>query len=109
MRPARTLLVVLAMFVALRATSARADPLFDHGQNALEDQYVDGDIDEEDLVAARLGAHTGSADFHGSSWVSLVGFTKQLMSGRSDLGGMVIVGVALDRIAAGPVHHVVDP
>ncbi|HXN30401.1 MAG TPA: hypothetical protein VN894_01010 [Polyangiaceae bacterium] len=31
------------------------------------------------------------------------------MSGRNDVGGMVVVGLALDRIAAGPVHALADP
>jgi hypothetical protein len=109
MRPHLPLTLLLPSLLALRATPARADPLFDLGQDSLEDRFVDGDLDEEDLNAARLGAHTASADFHGGTWISLVGFTKQLLSGRNDLGGMVVVGVAFDRIAVGPVHHVVDP
>jgi hypothetical protein len=102
------LLVPFVAAIALSPLVARADPLFDHGQDALEDQFVDGDIDEEDVNAMRLGAHTASADFHGGTYISLVGFTKELMSGRNDLGGMVIVGIAFDRIAAGPVHRVTD-
>lgn len=109
MRPHLPLVLLLASLLSSRAAPARADPLFDLGQDSLEDQFVDGDLDEEDLVAMHMGAHTASADFHGGTWVSLVGFTKQLMSGRNDLGGMVIVGLALDRIAAGPVHHVDPP
>jgi hypothetical protein len=104
----RLLLPLVLASLLVAPAPARADPLFDHGQDALEDQFLDGDLDEEDLTAARLGAHTASADFHGSTWLSLVGFTRQLMSGRNDLGGMLIVGVAFDRIAAGPVHHVTD-
>jgi len=98
---------IIAAFAASLASStlARADPLFDHGQDRIEDQYADGDLDEEDLVAMRLGAHTPSADMHGGSWVSLVGFTRLLRSGRDDFGAIVVVGLALDRIATGPVHH----
>jgi hypothetical protein len=96
------------MASAVVPASARAQPLFDHGQDALEDQYLDGEFDEEDLAAMRLGAHTTSSDLQGGTWISLVGFTKQLMSGRDDVGGMVIVGIALDRIAAGPKHHALD-
>jgi hypothetical protein len=109
MRPPLRLLASLLPVLALAPAPARADPLFDLGQDSLEDRFVDGDLDEEDVVAMRLGAHTASADFHGGTWISVVGFTKQLMSGRNDLGGMLIVGVALDRIAAGPVHRVTDP
>ena len=87
------------------STRAHADPLFDHGQDRLEDRFNDGELDEEDLAAMRLGAHTPSLDLHGSTWLSLVGFTRMLRSGRDDFGGIVVVGIALDRIAAGPVHH----
>ena len=98
---------IIAAFAASLAssTSARADPLFDHGQDRIEDQYADGDLDEEDLVGMRLGAHTPSADMHGGSWFSLMGFTRLLRSGRNDIGAVVVVGLALDRIATGPVHH----
>jgi hypothetical protein len=98
------IIAVLASSLA-SSTLARADPLFDHGQDHIEDQYADGDLDEEDLIAMRLGAHTPSADMHGGSWVSLMGFTRLLRSGRNDLGAIVVVGLALDRIATGPVHH----
>lgn len=106
----RTLLVLLASpLVLLAAAPARADPLFDRGEDALEDAFVDGDIDEEDHVAMRLGGHTGSSDLHGQSWVSLVGIAQELLGGRREVGGFVVVGLALDRIAAGPVHRVADP
>jgi hypothetical protein len=100
----QALLVILAL-----PTRARADPLFGWGEDGLEDAFVDGDIDEEDHVAMRLGGRGASADVHGESWVSLVGFTKQLLSGRNDVGGFLVVGLALDRIAEGPVHRVTEP
>ena len=99
--------LLLAAALAL-PSSARADPLFDLGQNSLEDRFTDGDLDAEDIAAMRLGAHTAAADFHGGTWLSVVGFTKQLMSGRNDLGAMLVVGAAFDRIAAGPVHRVAE-
>jgi hypothetical protein len=95
--------------VLLIPANARADPWFDWGENALEDAFVDGDIDEEDHVALRVGAHSGVADLRGGSWISLAGFRRQLLSGRNDTGGIVVVGLALDRIAAGPVHQIADP
>jgi hypothetical protein len=96
---------------------ARADPLFGWGEDALEDRFADGDIDEDDPAAMRLaegGAgllrdRVGASDVHGQSWVSLVGFTKELLSGRRDIGGFVVVGLALDRIAAGATHRLADP
>jgi hypothetical protein len=103
------LLAALILTLTLAPVRARADPLFDHGEDALEDAFVDGDLDEEDHVAMRLGGHTGSSDVHGQSWVSVVGFTRQLLSGRNDVGGFLVVGVAFDRIATGSVHRLADP
>jgi hypothetical protein len=101
--------VTLVALVALYPRSARADPWFDFGDNALEDQYADGDFDEEDHVAMHLGGHVGSTDLHGESWVSLLGFTRQLLSGKNDVGAVLVVGLPLDRWATGPVHQLADP
>jgi hypothetical protein len=70
------------------------------------DRLEDGDIDEEDRVAIHARDARGSTDVHDESWVSLVGLRRELQSGKSDLGGMVIVGLALDRMTAGPVRRV---
>jgi hypothetical protein len=106
---ARIALIVALAIVFGRPSPARADPLFGAGENAREDAFVDGDFDEEDHVVMRLGGHVGASDLHGQSWVSLVAFGKQLRSGRSDVGGFVVVGLALDRIATGPSHRLADP
>ncbi len=113
MPPRRASILVgsLVTFVCclLRAGPARAEPWFDAGQDALEDRYADGDFDEEDHAVFRLDRRPGSSDLHGASWVSVLGFERQLLSGRNDVGGMVVVGLALDRIAAGSVHRIGDP
>ena len=105
--------VCLFAFVCLArlfgAAPARAAPWFDAEQDALEDQFADGDLDEEDHAALRLDRRPGSSDLHGASWVSVVGFERQLLSGKNDVGGIVVVGLALDRIAAGDVHRIGDP
>jgi len=87
----------------------RADPWFDLGDEVLEDPYADGDFDEEDHIAMHLGGHVGSSDVHGESWISLVGFTRELLSGRRDIGGVLVVGLPFDRLSAGPVHRLADP
>jgi len=109
--PARTIALVLAAGLLAFPAPARADPLFGWGENALEDSYLDGDFDEEDRVAMRFGGSGGheASDVHGQSWVSLVGFSRELLSGRNDVGGIVVVGLALDRIAQGPTHRFADP
>lgn len=101
--------VVAAALSTSFAPRARADPLFGWGQNALEDAYDERDFDEEDLVAARMGAFTTPLDLHGRSWVSLVGLAKWLRSGKRDYGAMVVVGLAFDRIAAGGGQSIADP
>jgi len=105
------ILLVVAAIVLLTALAprARADPLFGWGQSALEDAYDERDFDEEDLVGARTGAFTTPLDLHGQSWVSLVGLAKWLRSGKRDYGGMVVVGLAFDRIAAGSQRPIADP
>lgn len=100
--------LVTALLSLPVATPARAEPLLDLGQDPLSDRLADGDLDEEDLVAMRIGATTGSSDLHGGTWLSLAGFAKRLQSGKDDLGVVLVVGVAFDRIAAGPTHHLAD-
>jgi hypothetical protein len=98
--------VVASLFFA---KPARAAPWFDWGEDATEDQFADGDLDEEDHVAMHLGAHPGASGLRGESWVSVLGFERQLLSGKNDIGAMLVVGLALDRIATGPVHGLADP
>ena len=100
----------------LSPARARADPLFGWGQDALEDRFVDGDIDGEDhfaLATLRQGGTAavvaGPVDAHGMSWLSVVGIGKKLRSGRNDIGGFLVLGLALDRIAAGPGHRLSEP
>jgi len=100
---------VLSLCFLLVPALAQGDPWFGWDESALEDQFVDGDFDEEDHIAMSLGGHVGGADLHGQSWVSLVGFSRQLAGGRNDLGGILVVGLALDRFAAAPVRRLADP
>jgi hypothetical protein len=90
---------------------AKEDRRGDEREDEELDRLEDGDIDEEDRVAIHArGVGTGdSTDVHDESWISLVGLRRELQSGKSDLGGMVIVGLALDRLAAGPVRRVDAP
>jgi hypothetical protein len=77
-------------------------------EDAEEELLRDGDVDEDDRPALRLAGRTGTEDLHGESWLSLVGFARQLGSGKSDVGAGVVVAFALDRTAEGPVHVVAD-
>ena len=108
MHPPRATLCVAAL-VLVFPRPARAEPLFGWGEGAREDAYLDGDLDHEDMTALHLGGHQGTTDLHGQSWLSLVGFTKTLEAGRHDIGGFLVVSLAFDRIAQGPVHRLADP
>ena len=111
-----TVVVVLSGSLA---SPARAAPWFDAGQDALEDRLADGDLDQEDVATLRpdgagrgaVGreARGGSSNARGESWFSVVGFERALMSGKNDVGAIVVVGLALDRVASGPAHRLADP
>jgi hypothetical protein len=101
------LLTALAVAVVLcLSRGARADPDQENpsGENVIDDQVADGDMDEEDRVMMGLGSHALPGRAGADSWVSLVGFTRELLSGRNDIGGMVVVGLSLDRLAARPTQ-----
>ena len=105
----RSSAALAVLWISLATSAARADSLVASDENSVEDQLADGDIDADDPAAMRLGRLLHTARAGGESWVSLVGFGKQLMSGQNDVGGMVVVGLALDRIAADSPHRVADP
>ena len=91
-------------FVFTLARPARAQTWFDANQSRLEDRFADGDIDVEDLARTpAMGRRQRSAgsDVLAQTWVSLVGFSRGLPSGLTDVGGFVVVGLALDKIAHG--------
>lgn len=95
--------------VLLTPSNARAQPWFGWGENSLEDAYADGDFDEADVdIASAAGLRPGSNQMHGETWLSLAGFSRELESGRTDVGGFVVVGLALDRLAAGNVRRVAE-
>jgi hypothetical protein len=111
------LAAVVVLALGAWGSPARADPLFGWGEDALEDRFLDGDIDEDDVDTMGVfghrhtisGRHVGASDVHGESWVSLVGFARDLRSGRRDVGGFLVVGLALDRVGAGATHRLADP
>jgi len=101
------LLIVLALLVTRRAHAA---PWFGLGESKVEDKWEGGDLDEEDLIALGLGGRRApSSDLSARSWVSLSGFFQELPTGQREVGGLLVVGIAFDKIAAGPVHHIGDP
>lgn len=68
--------------------------------------WPDGELDREDRIA--VGTHrAGASDLHGRSWFSLAAF-EHVFADRRDVGLIAVVGIAFDRIAAGPTHAIGD-
>lgn len=124
MRPALAFAALAALLSpALLPSPARAAPWFDAQDAALEEAFESGDLDEEDVNALAgdsgrggpSGARprggergAGASDVHDESWVSVVGFERSLLSGKSDLGAILVVGLALDCAAQGRVRRIGD-
>ncbi len=69
-----------------------------------EDAVLDGDLDAEDLVAnATVGRALPPAGSEGT-WVSLLGLTRRTPGGAQEIGGFVVVGLPLDRVARAPAR-----
>jgi hypothetical protein len=98
-RSLRLVLVLLFVVVAgVASTSrARASPFL---SKPADEQLADGDIDAEDLVGrATVGRARPRSAPGGETWVSLAGFTRQSALGEREVGGMLVVGLPLDRFA----------
>ena len=100
--PAR-LLRLVAVVVAIAASSmlvtaaARAAPPFTRSE---EEAFADGDRDADDLVGrATVGRAVVRSPPGGEAWISLAGFTRSSLEGEREIGGLVVVGLPLDRIA----------
>jgi hypothetical protein len=108
MPPARLFLFPFALLLFLPHTALAAPPLLPLEAQS-EERFADGDLDAEDIASlpGLRRARTGSLDLRAQSWISLVGFSARLADGTNEVGAMAIVGIALDRIATGPVRRVV--
>lgn len=91
-------IVLPLLFLWMRAAEARAAPR----ARPDEDLVADGDseLDPEDLVGrATIGRGTARSSPGGQAWLSLAGFSRETMTGQRELGGLVVVGLPLDRFA----------
>src|SRR5690606_7277819 len=85
-------------------SSAQAAPRWAPSQ---EDALADGDIDPEDVAARSVfstvssptGGRTVLGSPAGSTWLSLVGFTRRTHDDRREIGGFFVLGLPLDRFA----------
>jgi hypothetical protein len=95
----RLLRVVLpAVVLSVNAAEARAAPR----AAPEEDLAADGDseLDADDLVGrATVGRGTVRSSPGGQAWVSLAGFSRETIAGQREIGGLVVVGLPLDRFA----------
>ena len=99
----RAVRVVVALlfswaFSCALAADARAAPR----EMSDEDLVADGDsdLDAEDLVGhATVGRGTPRSAPGGQAWFSLAGFSRETFAGQREVGGLVVLGLPLDRFA----------
>ena len=91
-------LFVLTLLFGLTSTSrARGSPALPKGT---EEMLANGDIDAEDLVGrATVGRESLRSSPGGEAWISLGGFARESAFGEREVGGMLVVGLPLDRFA----------
>ena len=116
--PLLVFLFVLALARAAHPQTARSEGAwFTADEGHLEERFVDGEIDEEDLariVSSPIGLgmgreRSGANTLLAESWLSIVGFSRPLTSGTNEVGGFLVVGLALDKIGQGRTHVGVRP
>ncbi len=97
----------IVVLLALLASPARAAP---PPLPATDDALADGEVDPEDLVArATVGRAVPPRTPGGHAWVSLLGYARRnAITEERDVGGMVVVGLPLDRIARPSVRPAVE-
>lgn len=82
--------VLALLLVLFSSAEARAAP-------DLDDLVTDGELDGEDIVVR--GRTRVAPRPSASTWLSLVGFVNE-GSRRSEVGGMLVLGIPFDRMAA---------
>lgn len=99
-------LVVASVFgiVALGTCRARASPRFatSADEDRFADRFVDGDVDVDDLVGRATlgrGGRRPRPSSGGDTWLSISGFTRARLDGEREIGGFVVVGLPLDKVA----------
>jgi hypothetical protein len=91
--------VLAFLLLVVAAAEARASPRAARAASD-DDRLADGEIDADDLVGrATVGRGSLRAPPGGEAWVSLAGFTRRTVVGEREVGGMVVVGLPLDRLA----------
>lgn len=103
------LLAAITTLLLLVARTASASPRRSSLTNAQEDALADGDVDPEDIAArspldSLSGATSGRPILGsppGSTWVSLLGFSRRTLDDRQEIGGFVVLGLPLERFARG--------
>jgi|GEM_PF-857841 len=99
--------VLATLGLVARAPDARASP----SSWSAEDALADGDIDTYDLIdpdtnATSVSALRGAPSAHlGHAFVSVLGFSRQWETGTHEIGGFVVLGIPLDRIARPKLRH----
>ena len=90
----------LLIVFALPSADARASPS-PSSRKPDEESLADGDIDAEDLVGrSTLGRGVlQRSPPGGQTYLSLAGFTRKTITGEREVGGFLVVGLPLDKLA----------
>lgn len=105
--PILRVFVVAMALLELLGGDARAAPVFsrrDSPSPSNDDAFADGDLDAHDIVGRSVlgrAARGGGSATGGETWLSLAGFTRTRLDGQKEIGGFVVVGLPLDRMAGG--------
>lgn len=100
--------LLASVALVLAAGRARASPLSDAEEEALED----GEVDAEDvavhgpwssLAKTSAGRPVLGGRF-GSTYLSVVGFSRATADDRREIGGLLVLGLPLDRLARGAMR-----
>jgi hypothetical protein len=106
---AQRLVPVLLAILIGRPVPARAEPWFGSNDGPLEDRYLDGDLGVEDIVDGLHVARSrgGSERVRTGTWLTVGSFFR-VVDRREDIGALLLVNVAFDRIAQGPRHQLAE-
>lgn len=108
----RVLALGFALLFLSMATASSSEARASPRSIATDDALADGEVDPEDLVArATVGrALPPLPSSRSQTWVSLVGFSRRnTIDEREEVGGMLVVGLPLDKVARPSTAAAVRP
>lgn len=102
--------VLVVLVLTVTSVDARAAPPSPFALARSEDLLADGDIDAEDVVGrGTVGRAVARRAPGGETWLSLAGFTRRTLAGEREVGGFLVLGVPLDRLARAGTRAAIGP